>query len=103
MPEPVATIAAVETTTVTLRAKAALAVRGPRTTHDSSSFLLVRVQTEDGVAGYGEVSATAAWSGEDAVTATHFVRNVIAPPSVAALASTAFLSRLMSTWISASR
>jgi L-alanine-DL-glutamate epimerase-like enolase superfamily enzyme len=79
LPDSISAIAAVETTTVTLRAKPALAVRGPRTTHDVSSFLLVRVLTEDGAAGYGEVSATAAWSGEDAVTAAHFVRNVIAP------------------------
>jgi L-alanine-DL-glutamate epimerase-like enolase superfamily enzyme len=79
MSEHVATIAAVETTTVTLRAKPSLAVRGSRTTHDASSFVLVRVQTNDGAAGYGEVSATAAWSGEDAVTATHYVRDLIAP------------------------
>jgi L-alanine-DL-glutamate epimerase-like enolase superfamily enzyme len=79
MSDPGATIAAVETTTVTLRAKPTLAVRGARTTHDGSSFVLVRVLTDAGVAGYGEVSATAAWSGEDDVTATHFVRNLIAP------------------------
>jgi len=58
------TIAAIETTTVSLRAKPTLKVRGARTTHDGSSFLLVRVTTSDGAAGYGEVSATAAWSGE---------------------------------------
>ena len=38
--------------------------------HDTSSFVLVRVITDEGVEGYGEVSATAAWSGEDHVTAT---------------------------------
>ncbi len=54
-------------------------MRGARTTHDASSFVLVRVVTADGVEGYGEISATAAWSGEDAVTATHFVRDVFAP------------------------
>ena len=73
------TIAAVETTVVSARAKRTLAVRGARTTHDASSFVLVRVVTSDGIEGYGEVSATAAWSGEDAVTATHFVRDVFAP------------------------
>lgn len=72
-------IAAVETTTVSARAKPALKVRGARVVHDASTFVLVRVVTEDGVEGFGEVSATAAWSGEDAVTATHFVRNVLAP------------------------
>lgn len=79
MTEQLPAIAAVETTTVTARAKPALAVRGQRTTHDASSFVLVRVVTEDGVAGYGEVSATAAWSGEDEVTATHYIRALIGP------------------------
>ena len=74
-----AEIAAVETATVSARAKPSLAVRGARNTHDSSSFVLVRVLTTDGVAGYGEVSATAGWSGEDAATATHFVRDLLAP------------------------
>lgn len=74
-----ATIAAVGTTVVSARAKPTLSVRGARTTHDASSFVLVRVVTADGIEGYGEISATAAWSGEDAVTATHFVRDVFAP------------------------
>jgi L-alanine-DL-glutamate epimerase-like enolase superfamily enzyme len=37
----------------------------------------VRVVTDEGVEGFGEVSATAAWSGEDAVTATHYVRDLL--------------------------
>lgn len=75
-------IAAVETTTVSARAKAALKVRGARVVHDASTFALVRVVTDDGVEGYGEVSATAAWSGEDAVTAVHFVRTLLGPALV---------------------
>lgn len=35
--------------------------------------------TTDGIEGFGEVSATAAWSGEDEVTARHFLRDVFAP------------------------
>jgi L-Ala-D/L-Glu epimerase / N-acetyl-D-glutamate racemase len=94
------TIAAIETTTVTARAKAALAVRGARTTHDASSFVLVRVLTDAGVEGYGEVSATAAWSGEDEVTATHFVRDLIAPhlvgrPLAPVAAHTAVMDRFL--------
>jgi L-alanine-DL-glutamate epimerase-like enolase superfamily enzyme len=72
-------IAALETATVTARAKPALRVRGQRVTHDSSTFVIVRVVTDVGVEGYGEITATPAWSGEDEVTATHFVRDVIAP------------------------
>ena len=52
---------------------------GQRVVHDASTFTLVRVVTDEGVEGFGEVSATAAWSGEDAVTATHFVRDVLGP------------------------
>ena len=73
------TIAVVETTTVSARAKPALKVRGARVVHDASTFTLVRILTDEGVEGFGEVSATAAWSGEDAVTATHFVRDVLGP------------------------
>jgi len=94
------TIAAVETTTVKLRAKPALAVRGARTTHAESTFTLVRVLTNDGAEGYGEVSATAAWSGEDEVTATHFVRDLIAPllvgrPLAPVAAHTALMDRYL--------
>ena len=74
-----AAIAAVETTTVAATAKPTLKVRGARVVHAESTFALVRVVTDDGVEGYGEVSATAAWSGEDAVTATHFVRTLLGP------------------------
>lgn len=100
MLEAVPTIAAVETTTVSLRAKPALAVRGQRTTHASSSFVLVRVLTEDGVAGHGEISATAAWSGEDDVTATHYVRDLIGPmlvgrPLAPVAAHTALMDRYL--------
>lgn len=76
------TVAAVETATVSLRANERLVVRGARGTHDRSDFVLVRVQTSRGAVGYGEVSATPRWSGEDAVSATHFVRDVLAPALV---------------------
>jgi L-alanine-DL-glutamate epimerase-like enolase superfamily enzyme len=72
-------IAAVETATVSLTANRALTVNGARGTHADSSFVLVRVSTEDGVAGHGEISATPLWSGEDDATATHCVRNLLRP------------------------
>ena len=40
---------------------------------------MVRVHTSEGATGYGEVSATPRWSGEDAVSATHFIKDVLAP------------------------
>jgi L-alanine-DL-glutamate epimerase-like enolase superfamily enzyme len=75
----VGTIAAIETATVSLQASSALAVYGARGGHTSSDFVMVRLHTSEGVVGYGEVSATPRWSGEDAVSATHFVRDVLAP------------------------
>src|SRR4051812_5512183 len=73
------TITAIETTTVSLQASSALAVYGARGSHTTSDFVMVRVHTSEGAIGYGEVSATPRWSGEDAVSATHFIRDVLAP------------------------
>lgn len=75
----VPTIEAIETTTVTREFNPALAVRGAKSTHDVSTFLMVRVRASDGAEGYGEVSATRNWSGEDEITAAHAIRDVIAP------------------------
>ncbi|HWD81996.1 MAG TPA: enolase C-terminal domain-like protein [Kribbella sp.] len=73
------TVAAIQTARVSLRAAPELLVRGARGPHDHSDFLLVRVITSDGVEGYGEVSATPIWSGEDGTSAGHFIRTVLAP------------------------
>src|SRR3954468_10630627 len=73
------TVTAIETTTVSLQASSALAVYGARGSHTTSDFVMVRVHTSEGAIGYGEVSATPRWSGEDAVSATHFIRDVLAP------------------------
>lgn len=89
-------IAALETATVTLPVNRRLVVRGSRGTHDYSSFVLVRVVTSADVAGYGEVSATPLWSGEDAETATHMIRDVLRPILVGEpLAPVARLTGLM--------
>jgi L-alanine-DL-glutamate epimerase-like enolase superfamily enzyme len=73
------TIAAIHTARVCPPVHPDLVVRGSRGSHDRSDFLLVRVVTSEGAEGYGEVSATPIWSGEDGVTAEHFVRDVLAP------------------------
>jgi L-Ala-D/L-Glu epimerase / N-acetyl-D-glutamate racemase len=76
------TVAAVQTARVSLPAHPDLAVRGARGAHDRSDFLLVRVVGSDDVPGYGEVSATPLWSGEDGATAEHLIRDVLAPALV---------------------
>lgn len=75
--QQIPSIAAVEATTVTPRVDPDLVVHGARGVHASSPFALVRVTCDDGTVGYGEVSATPLWSGEDGVTAAHFVRTLL--------------------------
>ncbi|OZM73139.1 mandelate racemase [Amycolatopsis antarctica] len=75
----IAQVAAVHTLAVSLPARPDLVVHGAKGPHDRSDFLLVRITTTDGAEGFGEVSATPLWSGEDAVSARHFVSRVLAP------------------------
>ncbi|GII64039.1 dipeptide epimerase [Sphaerisporangium krabiense] len=75
-------VAAVHTAAISLDARRDLAVTGARGSHARSDFLLVRVVTSTGVEGYGEVSATPLWSGEDGATAAHFIREILAPALV---------------------
>lgn len=75
-------IAAIHTARIDIPVRTDLLVRGARGTHARSDFLLARVVTDDGVEGYGEASATPIWSGEDAASAEHFIRDVITPALV---------------------
>jgi muconate cycloisomerase len=50
--------------------------------HTTSPFLLIKVHTDDGVTGLGEVSCTPGWSGEDQVTAAHFIDTMLGPAIV---------------------
>jgi L-alanine-DL-glutamate epimerase-like enolase superfamily enzyme len=47
--------------------------------HDVSKYLLVRIHTDAGIVGLGEASVTPKWSGEDQITAMHYVNNYFAP------------------------
>jgi L-alanine-DL-glutamate epimerase-like enolase superfamily enzyme len=73
------TIVSIETTAVKRNFKPALVVRGAKSVHDTSQFLFVRVTLKNGLEGYGEISATLNWSGEDASTAEPIIRDLIAP------------------------
>ena len=72
----------ITTTPVTRHFKPALAVRGARSTHAHSTYLIVCVELEDGTRGYGEVSGTKNWSGEDAESAESAIRSKIGPSIV---------------------
>jgi muconate cycloisomerase len=56
-----------------------LAIRASGGTHSKSPFLLTKIHTDAGFIGLGEVSCTPRWSGEDQVTAAHFIRTLFAP------------------------
>jgi muconate cycloisomerase len=72
-------ITGIETIPVQLPINAERAIRGSLGSHRVSPFLLVKIQTDEGITGLGEVSCTAIWSGEDQVTASHLIREYIAP------------------------
>lgn len=59
-----------------------VAIRAKGGSHSVSPFLLVKIHTDEGITGLGEVSCTPRWSGEDQVTAAHFIRTILAPALV---------------------
>jgi muconate cycloisomerase len=50
--------------------------------HHESPFVLLRVHTDEGITGLGEVSCTPVWSGEDATTAVHVIESFLSPALV---------------------
>src|SRR5438552_5215056 len=50
--------------------------------HKTSPFVFVKIHTDAGLVGLGEVSCTPIWSGEDHRTATHFIAELLAPQLV---------------------
>ncbi len=72
-------ITAIETIPVSVPIHERLAIRAKGGTHAVSPFLLVKVHTDEGITGLGEVSCTPRWSGEDQVTAAHFIATIFEP------------------------
>ena len=73
-------ITRIETIPVRVPIKPELAIRSGRGgAHLVSPFLLVRIHTDEGIVGVGEASCTPRWSGEDQVTAAHFINTYFAP------------------------
>jgi muconate cycloisomerase len=54
-------------------------IRGSLGFHGESPFLLLRVHTDEGLTGLGEVSCTPLWSGEDQATAAHWIADFLEP------------------------
>jgi L-alanine-DL-glutamate epimerase-like enolase superfamily enzyme len=73
-------ITSIETIPICVPLKPGLAIKSGRGgTHSVSPFLIVKIHTDEGIIGLGEVSCTPRWSGEDQVTAKHFIDNYFAP------------------------
>lgn len=72
-------ITSVECIPVRVPIREEVAIRAKGGCHSLSPFLLVKVHTDEGICGLGEVSCTPRWSGEDQVTAAHFIRTILAP------------------------
>ncbi len=72
-------ITAIDTTPIMVPIHPDRATVGGRGRHTESPFLIVEVRTDEGITGLGEVSCTPLWSGEDQVTAAHFIATVLAP------------------------
>ncbi len=72
-------ITAIQTYPVQVPIHPARAIRGGRGVHATSPFLMLKVLTDEGVVGLGEVSCTPVWSGEDNFTAAHFIDTLLAP------------------------
>ena len=72
-------IARIETFPVLVPINSTRAIQGGRGKHSASPFLMIRVHTDGGIYGVGEVSCTPGWSGEDNITAAHFINTVLSP------------------------
>jgi L-alanine-DL-glutamate epimerase-like enolase superfamily enzyme len=72
-------ITAIETIPVRVPIDERLAIRAKAGLHNVSPFLIVKMHTDEGITGLGEVSCTPRWSGEDQVSAAHFINTILAP------------------------
>lgn len=72
----------IETIPVNVPVRGDVMITSSLGSHTHSPFLLVKVHTNEGVTGLGEVSSTARWSGEDHATARRVIAEYLAPALV---------------------
>ena len=72
-------ITGIETIPINVPIHADKATVGARGAHTESPFLILQIHTDEGLVGFGEVSCTPLWSGEDQVSAAHFIEHVLTP------------------------
>lgn len=72
-------ITRIETIPIRMTVNPRIAIKSGRGAHNFSPFLIVKIYTDAEHVGLGEVSCTPRWSGEDQVTAKHFIDTYFAP------------------------
>ncbi|MEX2262250.1 MAG: enolase C-terminal domain-like protein [Bryobacteraceae bacterium] len=72
-------ICRIETIPVRVPIRAEFQIRGSLGAHLESPFAILRVHTDEGITGLGEVSCTPVWSGEDSLTAAHVIQGFLEP------------------------
>ena len=72
-------VTGIETIPLAVPLNPARVLTSARDSHAVSPFVLVKVGTDEGLVGVGEVSCTPRWSGEDAVIAQHVITEYFAP------------------------
>lgn len=72
-------ITRIETIPVLVPIRAEFQITGALGSHLTSPFVMLKVHTDEGITGLGEVSCTAVGSGEDATTAIHVIRQYLEP------------------------
>jgi L-alanine-DL-glutamate epimerase-like enolase superfamily enzyme len=75
-------ITAIETIPIQVPIHPERVIKSGRGYHSTSPFVMLKVHTDEGITGFGEVSCTPGWSGEDAVTAVHFIETRLGPALV---------------------
>lgn len=56
-----------------------MAIKGSRGAHRESPFLIVRIETDEGLIGAGEATTMPRWSGETSATAQAVIEEILAP------------------------
>lgn len=69
----------IETYPADIVVKPELAIKGSRGAHRVSPFLIVRVDTDEGISGAGEATTMPRWSGETSATADSMIQELLAP------------------------
>lgn len=75
-------ITQIETIPIEMPIHPARAIKSSLAYHRASPFVILRVHTDEGIIGLGEVSCTPEWSGEDHRTAVHIINAYLAPALV---------------------